>query len=72
MSAYGPVAFVHVIAALILAGVSPSSALAADARAVHERLLTVDTHLDTPANFRRPGWDIMDRHEVIDNFSFVD
>ena len=49
---------------------SPSQA--ADARDVHERLLTLDTHLDTPSNFRRPGWDMMDRHEVFDNFSFVD
>ena len=50
----------------------PNATQAADARAVHERLLTLDTHLDTPSNFRRPGWDIMDRHEVVDNFSFVD
>jgi membrane dipeptidase len=49
-----------------------SPAQAADARDVHERLLTLDTHLDTPSNFRRAGWDIMDRHEVFDNFSFVD
>ena len=50
----------------------PSAAQSADARAIHERLLTLDTHLDTPSNFRRPGWDMMDRHEVIDNFSQVD
>ncbi len=50
----------------------PNVAQAADARAIHERVLTLDTHLDTPSNFRRPGWDMMDRHEVIDNFSFVD
>ena len=30
----------------------------------HATLLTLDTHLDTPANFARPGWDIMDRHKV--------
>lgn len=35
-----------------------------DARAVHEGMLTLDTHLDTPANFARPGWDIMDQHPV--------
>jgi membrane dipeptidase len=40
--------------------VSPS------ARAVHDSLLTLDTHLDTPANFARPGWDIMDRHQIAD------
>jgi membrane dipeptidase len=34
------------------------------AQAVHDSLLTLDTHLDTPANFPRPGWDMMDRHKV--------
>jgi len=33
-----------------------------EAEALHHSLLTLDTHLDTPANFARPGWDIMDRH----------
>ena len=36
----------------------------AEAAAIHARLLTLDTHLDTPANFSRPGWDMMDRHTV--------
>jgi membrane dipeptidase len=66
------IAFFHLIAVLVIASALPSFALAADARAIHERLLTLDTHLDTPANFRRPGWDMMDRHEVVDNFSQVD
>jgi membrane dipeptidase len=30
-------------------------------------LLTLDTHMDTPLNFDRPGWDIMDRHRVEDH-----
>jgi membrane dipeptidase len=34
--------------------------------AVHDSLLTLDTHLDTPANFARPGWDMMDRHKIAD------
>jgi membrane dipeptidase len=72
ISVYYPAAFGCLIAILIF-GLTPTSlALAADARAIHERLLTLDTHLDTPSNFQRPGWDIMDRHEVFDNFSFVD
>jgi membrane dipeptidase len=33
---------------------------------IHDSLLTLDTHLDTPANFARPGWDIMDRHAIAD------
>lgn len=34
------------------------------ARAVHEKLIVLDTHFDTPANLGRPGWSIMDRHVV--------
>jgi len=40
--------------------------ISASAHAIHDGLLTLDTHLDTPANFARPGWDIMDRHKVAD------
>ena len=42
------------------------------ARAIHERLLCLDTHLDTPANFARPGWDMMERHSFDADFSQVD
>jgi membrane dipeptidase len=34
------------------------------ARAIHEELIVLDTHFDTPANLGRPGWSIMDRHVV--------
>lgn len=44
----------------------------ADPRAIHERLLTLDTHLDTPANFRKPGWNIMERHDVRADYTQVD
>lgn len=40
-------------------------------RALHDRLICLDTHLDTPANFARPGWDIMQRHSAAE-FSQVD
>ena len=66
------IALFYPIAVLVFASALPVSALAAGARAVHERLLTLDTHLDTPANYRRPGWDMMDRHEVAGDFSQVD
>lgn len=39
---------------------------------VHERLLTLDTHLDTPIHLARPGWDIMQRHGFEDDLSEVD
>ncbi|MBO9560826.1 MAG: dipeptidase [Caulobacter sp.] len=61
--------------ALAFTGAS-SSAQAADtgasARKIHESLLTLDTHLDTPANFGRPGWDILDRHDAAKDGSQID
>ncbi len=56
--------------ALLLAAAGPSAH--AQAPPAHERLLTIDTHLDTPANFARPGWDIMQRHTVAEDGSQVD
>ena len=62
------------IAALFLAATAPSAraADAADARSIHERILTLDTHMDTPMNFGRPDWDIMEAHTVADDRSQVD
>lgn len=37
--------------------------LSARARELHQRILTVDTHCDTPMMMVRPGWDIGVRHE---------
>jgi len=39
---------------------------------LHNRLLTLDTHLDTPANLERSGWDIMQSHGAEGVFSQVD
>jgi membrane dipeptidase len=44
---------------------------AADAK-LHARLLTLDTHLDTPANLERGGFDIMRAHPEQGPFSQVD
>ena len=33
-------------------------------RALHESILTLDTHLDTPEHFARKGWSMVDRHDV--------
>ncbi len=33
-------------------------------RALHERVLTLDTHLDTPEHFARKGWSMVERHQV--------
>ena len=55
---------------------APNKSVALDisstARAVHEQLLTLDTHLDTPANFSVLGWNIQDRHEASRDGSQVD
>lgn len=42
------------------------------AKALHERILVLDTHLDTPANFSRPGWSILEDHRGEREFSQVD
>ncbi|MBC7367315.1 MAG: dipeptidase [Undibacterium sp.] len=57
---------------LTLAALPAALPAADDARAIHERLITFDTHLDTPANFSKPGWDIMDRHSYETDRSQVD
>lgn len=44
----------------------------AEARRLHERMLVLDTHLDTPANFVKPGWNITDRHSFDAEGSQVD
>jgi membrane dipeptidase len=54
------------LAPSVMAQSASSPSVSPSARAVHDSLLTLDTHLDTPANFARPGWDIMDRHQIAD------
>jgi membrane dipeptidase len=48
--------------------VCPAVGTAADngspeARSLQARIITLDSHLDTPANFNTPGWNILDRHD---------
>jgi len=45
---------------------------ASDAARVHDNVLTLDTHLDSPANLDRPGWRITDRHDVLHDSTQVD
>ncbi len=49
------------LAAPLMIGAAPDRKTA---RAVHDRAIVLDTHFDTPANLGRPGWSIMDRHDV--------
>lgn len=43
-----------------------------DAAALHKRLLTLDTHLDTPINFGRAGWQFDARHDPATEIAQVD
>ncbi len=45
---------------------------AKEARAIHERIVTLDTHLDTPSSLSRVDWDIMERHDYATNLTQVD
>ena len=68
----------RVLGALALLLATQAPAQAADApvsradRALHERLLTLDTHLDTPMHFGRAGWSMMVRHTYANDLSQVD
>ncbi len=42
------------------------------ATALQMRLLTLDSHLDTPASLALPGWSITDAHSVADDYTQVD
>ena len=41
-------------------------------RLLHEQMLVLDTHLDTPSFFERPGWDISEHHHFDFDGSQVD
>lgn len=60
------------LCALPAAAQTVDAATAAKARRAHEAALVLDTHFDTPANFGRPGWSIMDRHPLGPDRSQVD
>ena len=51
---------------------SPAFAKEPSARALHQKLICLDTHLDTPASLARPGWDMMQRHTRDADFTQVD
>lgn len=61
------------VALLALAlGCGLAGAVAAQEGGLHRRLLTLDTHLDTPANLERSGWDILRSNAAEGPFSQVD
>jgi membrane dipeptidase len=60
------------LAVLLASTAVPALAQTKAERALHESLIVLDTHFDTPANLSRDGWNIMDRHDVRVDGSQVD
>lgn len=58
--------------ALALTVALAANAQASNSDALHQRLLVLDSHLDTPMQLARPGWDISQRHRYADDLSQVD
>jgi len=54
-----------------LAGLSAACPVRAQT-GMHQRLLCLDTHLDTPASLARPGWEMMKRHSRDQDLTQVD
>lgn len=66
-------AFLFAIMALAFAPLSVAAQpVPREAQRLHQRLLTLDSHLDTPASLALPGWSIGDEHGVDDDYTQVD
>ena len=59
-------------AALAVSTTVSAQTVSPRAKAVHERALTLDTHLDTPASLAIQGWRIEDEHDPAKDFTQVD
>jgi len=57
---------------LLLALTSPLALAAETPLQLHQRLTVLDSHLDTPMQLARPGWDITQRHSFAADLSQVD
>ncbi len=68
---HGPIARIITLVAIALLMAAPD-AIGAEATAIHQRILTLDSHLDTPMSFGRPGWNMMENHTYADDLSQVD
>lgn len=56
----------------VSASLTATAAVPGDAGRLHDRLLTLDTHLDTPLHFPREGWSFGERHALADDLAQVD
>lgn len=64
--------FAFPFAALLLASCATTPPVTIDGAPLHSRLLTLDTHLDTPMHFGRPGWSFGDKHDPSTDLVQVD
>ncbi|MGK6319281.1 dipeptidase [Sphingomonas sp. DT-204] len=61
------------LAALLLLGACATTPPpGADPLALHKSFLVLDTHLDTPMHFARPGWSFGERHDLATDLVQVD
>ena len=76
-------ALIYGLVTLVLGGCSPTSetiqdsakneeGLTARALQIHDRVLTLDTHADTPIRMIEPGFDLSERHDPYETGSKVD
>ncbi len=72
MKMSGSVRVALAVAVAINPLVAAAEGTSAEATRIHAEALVLDTHLDTPANLRRPGWDISDDHTHEGDLSQVD
>ena len=63
---------VPLLALAFAAAPAPAQDVTAADRLAHDQMLVLDTHLDTPVVFERPGWDIGDWHHYAWDNSQVD
>jgi membrane dipeptidase len=65
-------ALLAALGVLAVSGPATAASPSVVSRQIHERLIVLDTHLDTPALLARPGWDIMEEHSFDGDRSQVD
>ncbi|MDR0278273.1 MAG: dipeptidase [Paucimonas sp.] len=58
--------------ALVSLGLQANDDVTPQTLALHQHLLVLDSHLDTPLQLTRPGWDISQRHDFSSDGSQVD
>ena len=51
---------------------APLPVVTPEVRALHERLLVLDTHFDSAFSLSRPGWDVTQRHSYEEDMTQVD